>query len=121
MPYDTTKAARTVATRQQKRQLSELARLAQLAGVLERTDEEPVVVGRMYRVLLSAGPRPFLVCSVVPVSGEPSSPTRHALVGGWLFQDPHADNLDPTLKEAGLSASARLQPCYLRLPAERVR
>ena len=80
---------------------------AKRSGVLRSFSHAP---GDWKLYDLAAGPRPFLVVNSDPVT-----------TSGWLFLDPDLDGPDPVLREAGLTAQQRQQPCYLHVPTALLR
>ena len=72
-----------------------------------------VLVGQTFRKLkLEAGWRPFAVVRV-DVERDRAS--------GWLFVDPDLDANDLLLREQGIQAAARRQPCYITVPTDLVK
>lgn len=72
-----------------------------------------ILVGQTFRKLrLSAGWRPFAVVSVDTSSDRAS---------GWLFLDPERDAHDEFLRQQGIQAAARRQPCYITVPTDLIK
>jgi hypothetical protein len=72
-----------------------------------------VYVGQTFRTIrLDAGVRPFVVVCVDTITDRAS---------GWLFIDPQADANDPLLREQGIQAAARRQPCYITVATDQVK